>query len=221
MCLLNRAKIIRSTTALFQKKVKELGSMFQENGYPKSCFDKMFKRFLTEQDAKEKTIPDTFEKENYYITIPYLESESRHFINKLAKIMKNNINVNIVPVYKSFKLGRYFQLKSNTASALSSNVVYKFTCSCDMNLTYYGMSTRHLITRVRKRLDFSFLLSKHFRPNIKYHKIFNKQNIKLSYSCVPNMESIIAQHYKQVLNRLSSADIEHHPEIAAISEIAR
>ena len=76
ICLLNRAKIICSTTALFQKEVKELRSMFQENGYPKSYFDKVFKRFLTEQDAKEKTIPDTSEKENHYITIPYLESES-------------------------------------------------------------------------------------------------------------------------------------------------
>ena len=129
--------------------------MFQENGYPKSYFDKIFKRFLTEQDAKEKTIPDTSEKENYYITIPYLESESRRFINKLAKIIKNKINVNIVPVYKSFKIGRYFQLKSDTPLALCSNVVYKFTCSCDTNLTYYGMSTRHLITRVREHLDFN------------------------------------------------------------------
>ena len=120
--------------------------MFQENGYPKSYFDKIFKRFLTEQDAKEKTIPDTSEKENYYIIIPYLESEFRRFINRLAKIIKNKINVNIVPVYKSFKIGGYFQLKSDTPLALCSNVVYKFTCSCDMNLTYYGMSTRHLIT---------------------------------------------------------------------------
>ena len=55
LCLLNRAKIICSTTALFQKEVTELRSMFQENGYPKSYFDKIFKRFLTEQDAKEKT----------------------------------------------------------------------------------------------------------------------------------------------------------------------
>ena len=155
LCLLNRAKIICSTTALFQKEVTELRSMFQENGYPKSYFDKIFKRFLTEQSAKEKNIPDTSEKENYYITIPYLESESRRFINKLAKIIKNKINVNIVPVYKSFKIGRYFQLKFDTPLALCSNVVYKFTCSCDMNLTYYGMSTRHLITRVREHLDFN------------------------------------------------------------------
>ena len=82
---------------MFQRKVKELRSMFQENGYPKSYFDKMFKRFLTEQDAKEKTISDTSEKENHYITIPFLESKSRRFINRLAKIIKNKINVNIYP----------------------------------------------------------------------------------------------------------------------------
>ena len=63
--------------------------MFLKNGYPKLYFDKIFKRFLTEQDAKEKTIPDTSEKKNHYITIPYLESESRRFINKLAKKIKN------------------------------------------------------------------------------------------------------------------------------------
>ena len=48
------------------------------------------------------------------------------------------------------------------------------------------------------------LLSKHFPPTNKYHKIFNKQNVKLSYSCVPNMGSIIAQHN----NRFSLADTE-------------
>ena len=55
------------------------------------------------------------------------------------------------------------------------------------------------------------LLSKHFPPNNKYHKIFNRQNIRLSYSYVPNMESIIAVHNKLVLNRLSSADTETPP----------
>ena len=129
--------------------------MFQENGYSKSYFDKICKKFLTEQDAKEKTIPDTFEKETYCFTIPNLESESRRFINNLAKIIKNKIDGNIILVYKSFKIGRYFQLKSNAPLVLSLNVVYKFKCSCDMNVTYYGMSTRHLITRVREHLNFN------------------------------------------------------------------
>ena len=103
----------------------------------------------------QKTIPDTSEKESYYITIPYLESESRRFINNSAKIIKNRIDVNTVPVYKLFKIGRYFQLKSNTPLALCSNVAYKFTCSCNINLIYYGLSTRLLITRVREHLDFN------------------------------------------------------------------
>ena len=59
--------------------------------------------------------------------------------------------------------------------------------------------------------EFFSLLSKYFPPNNIYHKIFNKQNVKLSYSCMPNMGSIIAQHNKQVLNRLSSADTETPP----------
>ena len=56
--------------------------------------------------------------------------------------------------------------------------------------------------------EFFSLLSNHFPPNNRYHKIFSKQNVKLSYSCMPNMGSIISQLNKQVLNRLSSADTE-------------
>ena len=126
---------------MFQKEVKELRSVFQENGYPSSLFDRIFKRFLTEKDSKEKNVTDTSETKNYYITISYMESESRCFTNNLAKIIKNKIDVNIVPVYKSFKIGRYFQIKSNTLLAPCSNVVYEIKCSCDVNLTLYNMST--------------------------------------------------------------------------------
>ena len=61
LIILNRAKIICSTTALFQMEVTELRSMFKENGYPSSFFT-ILQRFLTEKDTKEKTIPDTSNK---------------------------------------------------------------------------------------------------------------------------------------------------------------
>ena len=48
------------------------------------------------------------------------------------------------------------------------------------------------------------LLAKHFSPNIRLHKIINKQNVKLSYSCLPNMKGIIANHNKRVLNKSTS-----------------
>ena len=35
---------------------------------------------------------------------------------------------------------------------LISNVVYKFVCSCDTNVTYIGMTTRHLGVRVEEHL---------------------------------------------------------------------
>ena len=37
---------------------------------------------------------------------------------------------------------------------------------------------------------FLLLIEKHFPNNHKYHKIFNKNNVKISYSCMANIKSI-------------------------------
>ena len=49
------------------------------------------------------------------------------------------------------------------------------------------------------RRIFVKLISKHFPPNHKFVKIFNKNTIKRSYSCVPNIRSKIKGHNKQIL----------------------
>ena len=54
----------------------------------------------------------------------------------------------------------------DTPLALSLNVVYKFTCSCDMILTCYGMSTRHLITRSREHSEFNSIQRSAIKDNI-------------------------------------------------------
>ena len=46
------------------------------------------------------------------------------------------------------------------------------------------------------------LLNQHFPKNNQLHKVFNKNTVKLSYSCMKNMSSIISAHNKKVL-RLS------------------
>ena len=43
------------------------------------------------------------------------------------------------------------------------------------------------------------LVDKHFPRNHRYHKIFNRNTIKVSYSCMNSMESVIKQHNKTVL----------------------
>ena len=43
------------------------------------------------------------------------------------------------------------------------------------------------------------LVRKHFPRNNSFHKIFNKNTIKISYSCMRNISSIIASHNKSIL----------------------
>ena len=45
------------------------------------------------------------------------------------------------------------------------------------------------------------IVKKHFTRQHIYHKILNKNTLKISYSCSPNMKSIIAKHNKKLLNQ--------------------
>ena len=58
----------------------------------------------------------------------------------------------------------------------------------------YSMNVQ---TNIGKR--FFKLVKKHFPRNNSFHKIFNKNTIKISYSCMRNIGSIIALHNKSIL----------------------
>ena len=42
-------------------------------------------------------------------------------------------------------------------------------------------------------------MQKHFPNDQKYQKIFSKNNVKISYSCVANIKSVINIHNKEVI----------------------
>ena len=44
------------------------------------------------------------------------------------------------------------------------------------------------------------LLDKHFTPHSKLHKLFNRTNVKISYSCMFSMNSYTYMHNHKVLN---------------------
>ena len=46
---------------------------------------------------------------------------------------------------------------------------------------------------------FLHLLSKHFPKNRKKHKMFNRNTVQISYSCIKNIGSIISAHNRNVL----------------------
>ena len=45
------------------------------------------------------------------------------------------------------------------------------------------------------------LVKQHFPKGHKLHKIFNKNTIKVSYSCMNNMVSVLPRHNKKILSR--------------------
>ena len=51
--------------------------------------------------------------------------------------------------------------------------------------------------------EFLKLISKHFPPQHRLHKILNRNSIKISYSCMPNMQTIITGHNKKLLEKKS------------------
>ena len=58
---------------------------------------------------------------------------------------------------------------------------------------------KNVATPIAKQ--FLNLIKKHFPRNTKYHKIFNKNTIKVNYSCMPNVKSIISTHNKKILKQ--------------------
>ena len=59
----------------------------------------------------------------------------------------------------------------------------------------YSMNVKTNISKI-----FLNLLHKHFPPTHLFHKIFNKNTVKISYSCMCNMNSIISAHNRSILN---------------------
>ena len=83
----------------------------------------------------------------YTFGIPYIRKPSQTFSKKLRASIKNQYNEDMNIYFKSFKVCYYFRIKWSTHLELSSNVLYKFSCSYDTAISYIGYTRRHLITR--------------------------------------------------------------------------
>ena len=150
MCFLHRAKSICSTYELYLKEVQKLRLIFNNNGYSNWFIHNTLKKFEEQSAAKNNS--QKTEKDFFTLGLPYFGNSSRQFAKKLIFLVKRKFDVDTNVYYTTFKTGFYFQLKCSTPLSLMSNVVYKFNCSCDADLSYIGMTTRHLSVRVREHL---------------------------------------------------------------------
>jgi len=102
------------------------------------------------------------------------------------------------------------RIKQNYQTALKS-ANYKF------DLTYQNTSNKNKKQRKRKIIyfnppfsltvatkigkEFLKLIDHYFDKNHPYHKIFNRNTIKLSYSCMENFKTKILNHNNKILNK--------------------
>ena len=59
-------------------------------------------------------------------------------------------------------------------------------------------TTHHKNVKTNIAKQFLRLLDKNFVRNHKCHKIFNRKNVKTSYSCMDNVTNIISSHNKKM-----------------------
>ena len=150
LCLLNRAKITCSMDYLFQKEVAYLKNLFYNTGYPIPFLNKILCQF-----QNEKTDNKTGKEFINLFIIPYLGKISKEFDLQIQSLIKKRFDTKITIIYKTTKVQEYFSLKSKTPLILNSNVVYKFTCSRDVNITYIDTSARHWSIKAGEHLNVS------------------------------------------------------------------
>ena len=64
--------------------------------------------------------------------------------------------------------------------------------------------------------EFLNLIEKCFPANHKFRKLFNKNNLKLSYSCSPNLKQIIDGHNKTIIRQNPQSEDETPPNPATV-----
>ena len=73
------------------------------------------------------------------------------------------------------------------------------------NVTWFNPPySKNVETNVAKY--FLNLIDKHFPINHKFRKLFNRKNLKVSYSCMRSMKSVVASHNKNILCKKPESD---------------
>ena len=76
------------------------------------------------------------------------------------------------------------------------------------NITCFNLPySKNVKTNIGKK--FLNLIKKHFPPHREFHKIFNKNMVKISYSCTRNIKTIINSHNAKLLFPKKVLNKEH------------
>ena len=106
-----------------------------------------------------------------------------------------------VPYYEQYLSNCWYKENLNYRNPTSPNLITKRKRQRNIlrfNTTY----SKAVKTRIGKL--FLQLIKNHFPKEHKFHKIFNRNTLKLSYSCMPNIKTKIKAHNRVILQNSPS-----------------
>ena len=162
-----------------------------KNAYPERFLDSVVHKFISSiTSPRPRNLNQNPDQNTFNLVLPYFGRASV-FLRKKIRTLSHKYNINCKVIFKPYKVGSYFSLKSRCPKLLASKVVYNFTCSVDRNVTYVGKTKRHLLTRIRE----------HTRPTVSVDNqsaIFNhilecncnvsESNFKILHSCTSDYD---------------------------------
>ena len=170
ICMLHRAYNICWNS--FTKEIEFLRDLFGQNGYTGATFENCVKLFIDSKfiPCKKQTQQEGISQ---FIAIPYFGHPSISSAHKLSFL-----TCTIMSIYSASlitKIKNFFKLKCPTPKLLKANVVYEFDCLCDINISYIGITKRHLATRIKEHRSEKSAIGQHLQTchtcdhnNIKY-----------------------------------------------------
>ena len=137
-----------------------LRDLFRQDVYPGVRFEKCVKCFVDSKfiPCKIKTQQEGISQ---FITIPYFEQA---FAGKLlAKSFERHYNVNPQCSFNTTKIKNFFSLKCPTPNILKARIVNKFSCLCNINISFIEKTKRHLGTRIKEHRSEKSAIGQHLQ----------------------------------------------------------
>ena len=105
------------------------------------------------------------------------------------------------PYYEKYLSNCEYKEKLNYRDPTSPNLITK--SKWQRNILWFNLPYSNTVkTKIGK--FFLQLIKKNFPKEHKFHKIFNKNIVKLSYSCMPNIKTKINAHNRDILQNTPS-----------------
>ena len=214
--MLLRAFRLSLNAKYFQSEVNVIRDMFLKNSYPPYLIDELINRFKSYNEidlndfkrgkAKKIDHENSAKLKKVYFKLPYYGKPSRTLQRRIREQFTDH-GLDIRAAFSTTKVASYFCLKSQCSVFFKADVVYKFTCSRDENISYIGETRRQLFTRISEHCtgkDKNSAVFQHLYDCVECQNTNLSSSFQILQNCdkfnIYSVEAILIAKYNPKLN---------------------